>query len=155
MAESKLEAEHQIFIVQQLAVFERPKSVQTKLKEIFEIEIALSSIVYYDISNKDLPKKWKTLFSSTRRKFLNNSAAIPIANKSFRLQKLQNMFERQENDKLQNTVEMRATLEQAAKETGDAFSNKQKLEHSGEVQHSVVRVPPKSSPEEWQNRTKT
>jgi hypothetical protein len=128
MAESKLEPEHQIFIVQQLAMFERPKAVKTKLKELFDIEIALPSIVYYDISNKDLPKKWKTLFNSTRKKFLNNSSAIPIANKSVRLQKLQNMFDKQEDSALQNTVAMRDILEQAAKESGDAFSNKRQIE---------------------------
>lgn len=124
MAESKLQPEHQIFIVQQLAMFERLKAVQTKLKEIYEIEIALSSIVYYDISNKDLPKKWKTLFNSTRRKFLKDSASIPIANKSYRLKKLQNMFDKQEDERLQNPVAMRDILEQAAKESGDAFTNK-------------------------------
>jgi hypothetical protein len=154
MAESKLESEHQVFIVEQLAVFERPKAVQTKLKEFFGLEIALSSIVYYNISNKDLPKKWKTLFNATRKKFLEKTSSIPIANKSFRLQKLQNIFEKQEDEKLQNTVEMRATLEQAAKEVGDVFTNKQKIEEKGEFRHTVVRVPPKDSPEKWLNPSK-
>lgn len=154
MSESKLETEHQTFIVQQLAVFERPKVIQTKLKDLYGIEIALSSIVYYNITNKDLPKKWKSLFNLTRRKFINNSALIPIANKSFRLKKLQNMFERQEDEKLQNTVEMRATLEQAAKEVGDVFTNKQKIEEKGEHRHTVIRVPAKVSPEEWLKQSK-
>jgi phage terminase small subunit len=30
----------------------------------------------------------------------------------------------------------------------------EKLEHSGEIQHGVVRVPPKDSPEKWLNQSK-
>lgn len=127
MAESKLETIHQIFVITQLAMFERPKTVQTRLKEIYEVEISLPAILHYDISNSDLLKKWKTLFNKTRKKFLEDSAKIPIANKSYRLQKLQNMFEKEEIATKQNTVAMRDILEQAAKESGDVFTNKSQV----------------------------
>lgn len=128
-----MEPIHQVFVVQQLALFERPKSVQLMLKENFGLEVSLQAICYYDVSNEDLPKKLKTLFNSTRKNFLKNADSIPIANKSYRLIKLQKMFESEENQSplLQNKVVMRALLEQAAKESGDSFTNKQKHEVTG------------------------
>lgn len=155
MAESVLEKEHQIFVVQQLALFERPKSIQTKLKELFDIEISLKGIYYYQPSNKDLSKDLKKVFNLTRKKFLKESAEIPIATKSFRLQKLQNMFDRQEDAANPNSKAMREILEQAAKESGDAFTNKIKHDVEANVSHTVVRVPPKLSPEEWLNQSKS
>jgi hypothetical protein len=133
MAENKLDPQHQVFIVQSLATYERPKAVQDTLKQNFDVEITLQGVLHYDISNPDLLKKWKTLFNSTRAKFLKDSMRIPIANKSYRLQKLQRMFETEESavPQLQNKKRMQAILEQAAKESGDAFTNKQKLEHTG------------------------
>ena len=134
MAESKLEANHQIFIVQQFAAFERPKDIQEALKQKFDIEISLQGVCYYDLdTNPDLPKKFKTIFQRTRKKFLDDCASIPISNKSYRLKKLQGMFDREEseNPRLQNKKAMREILEQAARESGDAFSNRQKHEHTG------------------------
>jgi len=132
MPESKLEAVHQVFIVQQLAMFERPQSVRDALKQNFDIEISLPGIIHYDISNPDLPKKWKTLFKSTRTKFLKNSSEIPIAQKSYRLKKLQTMFESEESNApaLQSKKRMQSLLEQAAKESGDAFTNEMKHRHT-------------------------
>ena len=128
MSEAKLDKEQQLFIVQQLAMFERPKSVKLKLKEIYDVEISIQGISHYQISSKELSKELRKVFNATRKKFLKDSSAIPIANKSVRLQKLQNMFDKQEDAPFQNTVVMRDILEQAAKESGDAFSNKRSIE---------------------------
>ena len=140
MSEKKLESIHQQFVVQQLAMFSRAVDVQKALKQDFEIEISLPGICYYDISNPALPKKLKTLFNSTRRNFLKNSDKIPIAQKSFRLMKLQKMFETEENEtpRMQNKKAMRELLEQAAKESGDAFTNKQKHEVTGKDGSALV-----------------
>ncbi|HEX8289802.1 MAG TPA: DUF2280 domain-containing protein [Pyrinomonadaceae bacterium] len=133
MAEGKLDSTQQVFVVQQLAMFERPKAVQEQIKEVWSIEISLPAIIYYDGRNPDLPKKLKALFNSTRKKFLENASNIPIANKSYRLSKLQRMFESEESAdaRMQNKKAMRAILEQAAKESGDAYTNQQKHEHTG------------------------
>ena len=132
MAENVLESSHQVFIVQHLAMFVRPAAVQKLLKQNFDVEISLQAVCYYDITNADLPKKFKTLFNSTRRKFIKDSSEIPIAQKSFRLMKLQQMFEAEEdqNPAIQNKRAMRDILEQAAKESGDAFTNKTQLQVS-------------------------
>lgn len=150
MAENKLELQHQIFIVNQLAMFQRPSSVREALKLQFEIEISLPGILHYDISNPDLLKKWKALFNSTRKKFLENSSRIPISNKSYRLSKLQQMFEAQENEspRLQNKKAMRAILEQSAKESGDVFTNRSYVQVSdpkGEPPRITVEVVKSSS----------
>lgn len=133
MSETKLERIYQIFIVQQLAMFERGVDIQKALKEEFDIEISRAAISYYKETNPDLPKDLKKLFSKTRNDFLKDASKIPIANKSYRLQKLWKMFEAEEeqNPLIQNKKRMSALLEQAAKESGDAYTNKQKVEHTG------------------------
>ncbi len=128
MAENKLEKEHQIFVVQQLAIFERPKTVRSRLKENFGIEISLPGIQHYQITSKELSPDLKKIFNSTRKKFLANSLLIPLANKNVRLQKLQNLFDKQEDELRQNPVEIRATLKQVAEEMGDVYTNKQRHE---------------------------
>lgn len=133
MSDPKLERVHQIFIVQQLAMFERGAAIQKTMKEEFEIDISRPAISYYNISNPDLPAEFKKLFTKTRNDFLKDSSKIPIANKSYRLKKLWKMFEAEEdqNPAMQNKKAMRELLKQAAMESGDAFSNKQKHEHTG------------------------
>jgi len=145
MAESKLDGKQQIFVVSQLAMFERPKDVQEALKQKFQVEISLPGITYYDISNPDLSAKLKKLFNDTRRKFLKDSQKIPIANKSYRLQKLQRMFETEEDEspRFRNKKRMQAILEQAAKESGDAFTNKQKHEVTGKDGKPLQTTPSK------------
>lgn len=115
MAKNILEYEHQCFIVSELARFEQLKSVQSSLKEIYQIEISLPGIIYYNISNPYLPKKLRTLFKATRRKFLADSSKIAIAKKTYRLSKLQRMFDAEENQlpQVQNKKTMRAILEHA------------------------------------------
>lgn len=133
MARHKLTGAVQLFIVQQLATFEKPSAVLAALKENFGVEVAFQAVAYYDISNPNLPKKWKQVFEETRARFLEDTAAIPIANKAFRLKELDRLYHRTKATRLENPVDQRATLEQAAKEAGDAFTNRQKIEHDGTV----------------------
>lgn len=134
-----LNDEHKLFIVQQLAMFERPQAVCDLVKENFGLEIERSHVFYYELSNPKLPPKWKEIFENTRKNFLENVSDIPIANKSFRLRELDRLYQKQKSSKVENVVEARATLEQAAKESGDVFTNKQKVEHKGEMEH-IYRV---------------
>ena len=155
MADGKLTKDAQIFVVQQLAMYERPVDVQAALKELFEVEIALSAVIYYDIANPTLPKKWKALFNKIRKKFTEDTSSIGIAQKSYRLRELDKIYQNQKSAKMQNTKAMKDTLEQAAKESGDVFTNKHKIEGELDVQHSVVRVPAKISPEEWKRQSQS
>lgn len=131
-------------------MFETPQEIANLVKEEFDVTISRQAVHWYNADmNPKLPKKWKQIFASTRRKFLSSQATIGIAQKSYRLRELDKIYQKQKASKIQNTKAMRETLEQAAKESGDAFSNKQKHEVEATVQHSVVRVPAKLSVEEW------
>lgn len=158
MAEGKLNKEQQIFVIQQLAMFEKASAVLDELKQIYpEVNVTLQAIVRYDIDHSKFPEKFRELFEKTRADFIKHTEKIPIANKSVRVKKLQNIFDKLESEKLQNNPLKMEVLEQAAKEMGDAFTNRR--EHSGlggePIQHSVVRVPPKSSLEEWKQQSQT
>ena len=131
MPEAKLSKDLQLFVVKELACFTRSVDVQAALKEYFDIEISLPALSYYKLENPNLPQKLRTTAKRTRTTYLKKTIDIPIANKSFRLTKLQQLFNFQESSKLPNTVLMQSLLEQAAKESGDAYTNKQKHEHTG------------------------
>lgn len=133
MALSKLNNQIKIFIIQQLAMFEKPQTVRLMVKENFDLEISLQAVLHYDITNIELPPKWKEIFGQTREKFLSDVSLVPIANKAYRLKELQKMYDRDSATKMQNQMAMRETLEQAAKESGDAYTNRQKVEHSGDM----------------------
>ena len=124
---AKLKKELQIYIVQQLALFEKPTVIRERLKEDFGIEVSLPAVIYYDIANPGLPQAWKDLFTETRESFLKNVGDIPIANKAFRLRELDRLYHRRKGAKNENPIEQRATLEQAAKEAGDAFTNRKEI----------------------------
>ncbi|PLN04446.1 hypothetical protein CWN24_21665 [Klebsiella pneumoniae] len=81
------------------------------------------------ISGKGLAQKWVDLFNRTRDRFLNEISDIPIANKAYRLRVLDRMAARAEG--MKNLALTAEIIEQAAKECGDAYTNKHKFEHSG------------------------
>ncbi|MEX4923154.1 DUF2280 domain-containing protein, partial [Enterobacter cloacae] len=76
-----------------------------------------------------LSQKWIDLFNATRKRFQNEIADIPIANKAYRLRVLDRMATNAE--KMKNYGMTSQLIEQAAKEMGDAYTNKHKFEHSG------------------------
>jgi len=80
------------------------------------------------VAGKGLAQKWVDLFNRTRDRFLNEISDIPIANKAYRLRVLQRMSTTAEN--MKNIGMTAQLLEQAAKEVGEAYSNKQKVEHT-------------------------
>lgn len=124
----KLKKIHKTFILQHLAMFSTPQEVAALVKEEFGIEIDRRHVFYYDAEmNFDLPKAWRSLFETTRDRFLAEISAIPIANKAYRLRELNRMYQNHKSSRLQNPVEMRAILEQAAKESGDAYTNRREL----------------------------
>ncbi len=87
------------------------------------------------VSGKGLAKKWVELFTITRERFQTEIASIPIANKAYRLRALDRMAAATENKNFGMTAQL---MEQAAKEVGDAYTNRQKVEHSGGVAISSV-----------------
>lgn len=139
-----LSTEVKAFIVQSLACYETPAKVIELVKENFKVTVTRQQVSAYDPANamaKSLSRKWVDLFNSTRTRFQTEITDIPIANKSYRLRVLDRMATKTEG--MKNFSLTAQLIEQAAKECGDSYTNKQKLEHTGKdggpiVQKSVV-----------------
>lgn len=139
-----LSTEVKAFIVQSLACYETPAKVIELVKENFKATVTRQQVSAYDPANamaKSLSRKWVDLFNSTRTRFQTEITDIPIANKSYRLRVLDRMATKTEG--MKNFSLTAQLIEQAAKECGDSYTNKQKLEHTGNdggpiVQKSVV-----------------
>ncbi|MDU5780753.1 MAG: DUF2280 domain-containing protein [Pantoea sp.] len=127
-----LSTEVKAFIVQSLACYDTPAKVIELVKENFRVTVTRQQVSAYDPANamaKSLSQKWVDLFNVTRTRFQTEITDIPIANKAYRLRTLDRMMNKAEN---MRNMSLAATLiEQAAKECGDAYTNKQKVEHTG------------------------
>ncbi len=127
---ARLKYEVKLYIVRALACFDTPTEVQKSIKENFGITTSLQNITAYDPTNrmgKDLSKDLVSEFHATRKLFKENLDSIPIANKVYRLQKMQNII----NSNTKNSMLVLQTLEQAAKEVGEVYTNQSKKVLSG------------------------
>lgn len=129
---ASLKPEVKAFIVQQLACFDTPSQVVEAVQNEFNIQITRQQVASHDptkAAGVALAKKWVDLFNSTRARFQTEISEIPIANKAYRLRVLDRMATRAEG--MKNLALTAEIIEQAAKECGDAYTNKHKFEHSG------------------------
>lgn len=123
-----LSNEVKAFIVQALACFDTPSQVAAAVREEFGLEVTRQKCEAHDPTKRagrDLAKRWVTLFEDTRKRFREETAEIPIANRAFRLRGLGRMAEKAEN--MRNLALTAQLYEQAAKECGDMYINR-KLE---------------------------
>ncbi|MFV5376490.1 DUF2280 domain-containing protein [Acinetobacter calcoaceticus] len=132
-----------IFIAQALACRDTPQEVVELVKQEFGVDISRSQCECYDptkYSGRNLSKKFVELFESTREKFDEGLIDIPIANKYYRLKQYQRQLDRTRNVKTALKI-----LEQAAKDIGGQFTNRQEItgKDGGPVQtvNSDVPVP--------------
>ena len=105
-----------VFIVQSLACFETPQQVADAVKQRYGIEIDRRQCENYDptkYAGRNLSKKLKDLFASSRKSFRESTEDIAIANKAFRLNELQKMYE----DAGRNKIIKQNLLKQAFQET--------------------------------------
>lgn len=127
-----LKPEVRAFIVQELACFDTPSQIVESVQKEFKVQVTRQQVASHDptkVAGKGLAQKWVDLFNITRDRFLNEISDIPIANKAYRLRVLQRMSTTAEG--MKNLGMTAQLLEQAAKEVGDAYSNKQKVELTG------------------------
>ncbi|MBS4090683.1 DUF2280 domain-containing protein [Pseudomonas rustica] len=113
------------FIVQALACFDTPTQVSQAVKQEFEIEITRQQVEQHDPTKRagvNLAAKWQTLFHDTRKRFREETAEIPIANRAYRLRAMNRFVERAEG--MKNIGLAMQILEQAAKEVGDVYVNR-------------------------------
>lgn len=128
MAAKKLTDEQQAFAVQALACFDSPKTVADALRKEFDVTITPQTIEAYDPTKragKKLSKKWRALFEATRKAFIDDASSIGWAHRSTRLRLIQRVGERAEG--MGNLMLALQAAEQAAKEMGDAFTNRREL----------------------------
>ncbi|QJP08395.1 DUF2280 domain-containing protein [Pseudomonas multiresinivorans] len=136
-----LKDEVKAFIVQALACFDTPSQVVQAVKEEFGIEISRQQCETHDPTKRagsTLAAKWVTLFQDTRKRFREDTSEIPIANRAFRLRTLGRLAEKAESSK--NARLTLQILEQAAKETGDMYVNRQAKIDSGPDDVPPARV---------------
>lgn len=122
-----LSNEVKAFIVQALACFDTPSQVAAAVREEFGIEVTRQKCEAHDPTKragKDLAKRWVVLFEDTRKRFREETAEIPIANRAYRLRAMGRFIERAEG--MKNIPLAMQILEQAAKECGDMYVNRQK-----------------------------
>ncbi|PAQ64368.1 hypothetical protein BIU79_18930 [Klebsiella pneumoniae] len=127
-----LKPEVRAFIVQELACFDTPSQIVESVQKEFKVQVTRQQVASHDptkVAGKGLAQKWVELFNRTRDRFLNEISDIPIANKAYRLRVLDRMATRAEG--MKNLALTAEIIEQAAKECGDAYTNKHKFEHSG------------------------
>lgn len=112
------------FIVQALACYDTPTQVAEAVKEEFGVEVHRAQVAQYDPTKqagRSLAKKWRVLFDDTRKRFREEAAEIPIAQRAYRLRKMGQIAAKAEQ--MRNLPLVLQILEQAAKETGDAYVN--------------------------------
>jgi len=129
------------YIVQALACFDTPSQVVESVQAEFKVKITRQQVEAYDptkASGKALASRWVEMFNATRERFQNEISDIPIANKAYRLRALDRMMTKAET--MRNMALAASLMEQAAKEVGDAYTNRQKVEHTGKdgepIQHN-------------------
>ncbi|TXN38987.1 DUF2280 domain-containing protein [Methylobacterium sp. WL30] len=147
-----LNDEVKTFIVQQLACFDTPSGVAKAVKEEFGLEVSRQAVEAYDPGKRaaaNLSDGYRQIFEATRTAFLAETATIGISHKAVRLRTLQRLAEKAERQG--NMAFVASVLEQAAKECGDAFTNKRQVEATGKdgsplidggITVAFVRAPP-------------
>ncbi|MDJ1012842.1 DUF2280 domain-containing protein [Klebsiella pneumoniae] len=146
-----LKPEVKAAIVQMLACYDTLSIVVDAIQKDYGIRVTPQQVESHDptkVSGKGLAKKWVDMFNATRDRFLNEISDIPIANKAYRLRVLQRMST--DAEKMKNMGMTAQLLEQAAKEVGDVYTNKQKVEQSVVATHNVMPVPSCDNVEDWE-----
>lgn len=133
---------HRECVVKLIAQYEPLQDIADMLKEVFNIEVTLQALEYYDptkVAGRGLTDKWKTLFEEERAAFLKNEKkAIPLANRAVRLKKLQKAALAYERNG--NYIGMANMLERIAKEVGGSFTNRREVtgKNRGPIEYREV-----------------
>ena len=115
----KLTSEQKRFLVQQAAEMTTPGETADEFHKVYGFKIKPQLTECYNPTKqmgRDLSQPLRELFATHRETFLNDTAAVPISNKRFRLEVLNELLTKaKEQD---DWKAMFRALELAAKETG-------------------------------------
>ncbi|MFN3074040.1 DUF2280 domain-containing protein [Acinetobacter sp. TY2] len=144
-----------MFIVQSLACFETPQQVADAVMQRYGIEIDRRQCENYDptkFAGRNLSKKLKDLFERSRKEFRENIEDIAIANKAFRLNELQKMYD----DSGRNKRAKQNLLKQAFQETDGRVTKQEITGANGgaiKTENEQKQSQPKHTPEELAKMT--
>ena len=144
-----------IFIVQSLACFETPQQVADAVMQRYGIEIDRRQCENYDptkFAGRNLSKKLKDLFERSSKEFRENIEDIAIANKAFRLNELQKMYD----DAGRNKRAKQNLLTQAFQETDGRVTKQEITGANGgaiKTENEQKQSQPKHTPEELAKMT--
>ena len=127
------------FIMVRQAMYDRNGEIIKAFEVEFDIKLDKTQINSYMMTDdgkprhgRNIAKELVKLHNETRKAYLEEMNAIPIANRSHRLKELNELYyAAKDSDDLEQATKI---LETAAKEVGDAFTNRQKFE--GAMQHT-------------------
>lgn len=125
---NKLDEDVKAHIVQALACFDTPSVVVASVKAEYGVVVSPQQVEAYDPGKRagqKLSEKWRSLFEATRKAFIEEAAAVPIAHRALRLRALHRMADRAE--KVGNLALAAQLHKQAAEEMGNAYTNRREL----------------------------
>lgn len=128
-----------VFVTQALACFDTPSRAAKAVREEFGVEVSPQQCERYDPTKRAgsaLSQKYREIFERTREEFLADTSRIGVSHRAVRLRALDRAVGLAEQRG--NLPLMAQLLEQAAKEAGDAFTNRRRLEHTGEDGGPIV-----------------
>lgn len=131
MAKHKISDEVKTFIVTSLACFDSPSVVSAAVKTEFGVTISRQAVEGYDpnkTAGARVAPKWKQIFEQTREAYLGDVAKIGVSHRAVRLRIMQRMVDKAEGQG--NTALVAQLLEQAAKEMGGLYTNKQHIDQT-------------------------
>ena len=121
-----LRKEAKLFIVRSLAQFNTPEETARLVNEEYKnLNVSRQQCERYDPTKragKDLSEELKKEFEITRSEFLGKPESIPIANLVVRLQRYEDGYQSSKN-----IVRRLKILEQAARDMGGQYTNKQEI----------------------------
>lgn len=123
---AQLRKEVKIYIVRSLAQFNTPQETVQAVNADFDIKVTRQQCERYDPTKRagqDLSDELKKEFEVTRQSFISNPQNIPVANLTYRLQRMQRIVD----DAGKNSVLVLKALEQAAKDVGGDFTNRKEI----------------------------
>lgn len=118
------------FVVELLATFTSISDVvEAFAKEFPGRRVDNKQVWEYDLSKpsnrKERGADLVELFDATRKAYLEETSSVRIAHKGWRLRELEDLYLEEKRSKLRKSA--KATLEQAAKESGGAYTNRHEL----------------------------
>lgn len=126
---ARLTKKVKLFIVRLLAEFVYPADAAKQVKDVFGVDVTPQQCEAYDPTKRtgqDLSQDLADQFYAYRRKANEQLEAIPIANKRYRLQRLQALIDNERY--MDNPVLVPKLMEQAAKEMGHQYTNTTKTD---------------------------